>query len=130
VENARTRSLYHPRCGTNLASLSLLIMIPGMVVGSMISGPLGYSITLLVPVPALCVAFEIVMLGQKRIRMLLWPGMALQRLTVAHPGIHESRAGILALQAALAEHEKIEALRQGTVEEEMAATQLGARSAE
>ena len=57
-------------------------------------------ITLIVPLPALCVAFEIVMLGQKRMRAVLWPGMALQRLTVAFPGQHESKAGILALRSA------------------------------
>jgi uncharacterized protein YqhQ len=112
VENTATRSLYHPRCGTNLASLSLLLMIPSMVAGSMISGVLGYAITLAIPLPALCVAFEIVMLGQKRLRMVLWPGFLLQRLTVAKPGVLESQAGIFALEAALAEHEKIEARRQ------------------
>jgi hypothetical protein len=119
VENTTTQSLYHPRCGTNLASLSLLLMVPGMVAGSVISGPLGYVITLAIPLPALCVAFEIVMLGQKRMRMVLWPGLALQRLTVASPGVQESRAGILALEAALAEHEKIEASHQRPALEEV-----------
>jgi uncharacterized protein YqhQ len=116
VENTTTRSLYHPRCGTNLASLSLMLMIPGMVAGSMISGPVGYLVTLAVPLPALCIAFEIVMLGQKRMRAVLWPGLALQRLTVASPGAPESQAGILALVAALVEHEMIEARRQGLKE--------------
>jgi uncharacterized protein YqhQ len=109
VANARTRSLYHPRCGTNLASLSLLLMVPGMVAGSTVSGLLGYLITLAIPLPALCIAFEIVMLGQKRVPVVRWPGLALQRLTVAAPGDSESQAGILALKAALAQHEKIEA---------------------
>src|SRR5437588_151739 len=45
LENVTTRSLYHPRCGTNLAMLALLFMIPGMVVGSVISGFLGYLVT-------------------------------------------------------------------------------------
>jgi uncharacterized protein YqhQ len=111
VENAQTRSLYHPRCGTNLATLSLILMVPGMVIGSMMTGIVGYLITVAIPLPALCVAFEIVMLGQTRARAVLWPGLAFQRLTVATPGTIESLAGITALQAALVEHEKIEALQ-------------------
>jgi uncharacterized protein YqhQ len=109
VENARTRTLYHPRCGTNLATLSLLIMVPGMVIGSMISGMLGYIITVAIPLPALCIAFEIVMLGQNRLRAVLWPGLAFQRLTVAMPDPTESLAGIMALEAAITEHMRIEA---------------------
>lgn len=113
VENAQTRSLYHPRCGTNMATLALLLMVPGLVVGSMISGTLGYLLTLAVPLPALCIAFEMVLLGQSRLRVVLWPGLAFQRLTVARPGQVESLAGISALAAVLAEHERIEALRAG-----------------
>ncbi|PZS07835.1 MAG: hypothetical protein DLM70_03175 [Chloroflexi bacterium] len=114
-ENARTRTLYHPRCGTNLATLALIIMVPCMVVGSMLSGILGYVLTLAVPLPALCVAFEIIMLGQTRLRAVLWPGLAFQRLTVAMPGPTESAAGIAALCAALTEHVRVEAGREGQV---------------
>jgi uncharacterized protein YqhQ len=108
VENTSSRTLYHPRCGTNLAILAMLLMVPGMVLGSVVPGIIGYLITVAVPLPALCVAFEIVMWGQKRMRAVLWPGLAFQRLTVARPGIAESRAGIAALRAALAEHARIE----------------------
>jgi uncharacterized protein YqhQ len=111
VENARARSLYHPRCGTNLAILAIFLMLPGMVVGSVVPGIVGYCITLAVPLVALCVAFELVMLGQARVRAVLWPGLAFQRLTVATPGTVESLAGLTALQAALAEHVKVEATR-------------------
>lgn len=111
VENAVTRSLYHPRCGTNLATLAMILMVPGMVVGSLVSGYIGYFVTVAVPLPALCVAFEIVMLGQKRWKAVLWPGLAFQRLTVARPGPMESLAGITALSAALEQHVQIEAAR-------------------
>lgn len=111
VENARGRTLYHPRCGTNLAMLALLLMVPGMVLGSVVSGVIGYAITLAVPIPALCVAFEVVMFGQTRLRAVLWPGLAFQRLTVAMPGPLESLAGLTALRAALEEHGRIEADR-------------------
>ncbi|HZU11924.1 MAG TPA: DUF1385 domain-containing protein [Chloroflexota bacterium] len=110
VENTRKRTLYHPRCGTNLAMLAMLLMVPGMVLGSVISGYAGYVITVAVPLPALCIAFEMVMWGQNRLRPLLWPGLLFQRLTVAMPGLAESRAGIAALEAALAEHARIERL--------------------
>jgi uncharacterized protein YqhQ len=113
VENASTRTLYHPRCGTNLATLAMVLMVPGMVVGSLVSGWIGYIVTVGVPLPALCVAFEIVMLGQKRWRAVLWPGLAFQRLTVARPGPVESLAGITALRAALEQHLQIERARSG-----------------
>lgn len=112
VENASQCTLYHPRCGTNLATLALVLMIPGMVLGSLMHGYLGYLMTVAVPLPAMCVAFEIVMLGQKRLRQVLWPGLALQRLTVARPGYAESVAGLAALKAALAEHARAESSEQ------------------
>lgn len=120
VENAQLRTLYHPRCGTNLAVLALLLMVPGMVLGAVLSGVVGYIITVMVPLPALCVAFEIVMWGQTRMRAVLWPGLAFQRLTVARPGVMESTAGILALQAALDHHVRIDASRQAAAEPEQA----------
>lgn len=113
-ENAATRTLYHPRCGTNLAMLALVLMIPGMIAGSLIAGFFGYLVTVAVPLPAMCVAFEIVMLGQKRMPMVLWPGLAFQRLTVARPGARESEAGVMALRAALLEHARVATLRAGT----------------
>jgi hypothetical protein len=86
-------------------------MVPGMVAGSLISGMAGYLLTLAAPIPALCIAFEIVMLGQKRLKPVLWPGLAFQRLTVATPGPAESLAGVTALRAVLAEHARIQAVR-------------------
>jgi uncharacterized protein YqhQ len=116
IENTRSRTLYHPRCGTNLAILAMVFMVPGMVFGSVMPGVVGYLITLLIPLPAMCVAFEIVMLGQKSaLRALLWPGLAFQRLTVAMPGPAESKAGIVALQGALAEHARVAAERAAAV---------------
>ena len=112
VENTVSRTLYHPRCGTNLAVLAMALMVPGMVLGSVMAGVIGYVITLLIPLPAMCIAFEIVMLGQKRaLRALLWPGLAFQRLTVAMPRRAESVAGIVALTAALKEHARVAAER-------------------
>lgn len=107
VENTSRQTLYHPRCGTNLATLSLVFMVPGMVLGSALSGVLGYILTVAIPLPALCVAFEIVMLGQKRFKGVLWPGLMFQHLTVARPDVQESRAGIIALQSALAMHARV-----------------------
>jgi uncharacterized protein YqhQ len=134
VENAATRTLFHPRCGTNLATVAMVLMIPGMVVGSLLSGVLGYVVMVAVPLPALCIAFEIVTLGQTRLRAVLWPGLALQRLTVSKPGPVESLAGITALQAALAEHVRVEAAReqvpQTTPVAEAAGDQAGAHAAQ
>lgn len=112
IENTSSCSLYHPRCGTNLATLAMVLMVPGMVLGSVLSGFVGYLVTVAVPLPAMCVAFEIVMLGQNRFRAVLWPGLAFQRLTVARPGPSESLAGITALRAALTEHAMAQATRE------------------
>lgn len=131
VANASTRTLYHPRCGTNLAILAMLLMVPAMVVGSILSGIAGYVLTVASPLPAMCVAFEIVMLGQSRLRPVLWPGLAFQRLTVARPGLRESQAGIAALAAALTEHARVQTLRQSVVEApELSLAQAGAHPAE
>lgn len=131
VENTSTRTLYHPRCGTNLATLSMVIMVPGMVFGSLVAGIFGYIITVAVPLAALCIAFEIVMLGQTRMRAVLWPGMAFQRLTVARPGPSESLAGITALEAALAEHVRVAASREVAHQTmPVAHTQISAHPAE
>jgi uncharacterized protein YqhQ len=89
----------------------MVLMVPGMVAGSLVSGWIGYLVTVAVPLPALCIAFEIVMLGQKRWKAVLWPGLAFQRLTVARPGPIESLAGITALSAALEQHVQIETAR-------------------
>jgi uncharacterized protein YqhQ len=126
-ENAITRTLYHPRCGTNLATLAMIFMVPGMVLGTILPGIVGYTVTLLVPLPAMCVAFEIVMLAQNRMRIILWPGLAFQRLTVAMPGPAESLAGITALRAALTEHARIEAQKLANTSRDL--TTAGARSA-
>jgi uncharacterized protein YqhQ len=99
------------------------------VLGTVISGIPGYLITLAVPLVALCVAFEIVMLGQTKLRAVLWPGLAFQRLTVAMPGPRESLAGITALQAALAEHVKVVALRAAAAQAVAPAT-AGAHAAQ
>jgi uncharacterized protein YqhQ len=123
VENTQRQTLYHPRCGTNLATLAIILMLPGMAFGSVLPGVFGYLVTFVVPIVALCIAFEMMMLGQKRVRMMLWPGLAFQRLTVATPQAVESIAGIMALQAALTEHLRIESLR-------AASTKVGAHAAQ
>lgn len=110
--NARSQTLYHPRCGTNLSVFALLLMVPGMVFGATLGGALGWLVTVLVPIFALCFAFEMVMWAMKRYPKILLPGLAFQRLTVAMPDPAESAAGLAALIAALAEHARIEAARQ------------------
>ena len=44
-----------------------------LVIGSLMSGFAGYLVTVFAPIPALCVAFEVVMLGQTRMRAVLLP---------------------------------------------------------
>ncbi|MBV9281186.1 MAG: hypothetical protein JOZ41_13980 [Chloroflexi bacterium] len=70
------------------------------------------------------------MLGQTKLRAVLWPGLAFQRLTVARPGPLESLAGITALRAALAEHVKVQAERERVAMAAPRMAQMGAHPAE
>jgi uncharacterized protein YqhQ len=105
-ENAQRYSRFHPRCGT---SFLLLVMIVAIVVFA----PLGkldwqwlfVSRVLGIPVVA-GLAFELIKwFGKNRTRrwarVLMWPGMQLQRLTTREPDLSQLAVAIAALEAVL-----------------------------
>jgi uncharacterized protein YqhQ len=106
-ENAQRFSRFHPRCGT---SFLLLVMIVAIVVFA----PLGkldwhwLFISRIVGIPIVAgLAFELIKwFGKNRTkrwaRVLMWPGIQLQRLTTREPDLSQLAVAIAALQGVLA----------------------------
>ncbi|MDO9354616.1 MAG: DUF1385 domain-containing protein [Solirubrobacteraceae bacterium] len=108
-ENAARFSRLHPRCGT---SFMLIVMIVSVVVfaplGSLPLGWLLLSRVLGIPLVA-GLAFEAIKwMGRNRelrvARVLMWPGMQLQRMTTREPTADQLAVAIAALEKVL-EHE-------------------------
>src|SRR3954452_4101632 len=106
-ENAKQYSRLHPRCGT---SFLLLVMVVAIVVFA----PLGklalpwLLISRVLGIPLVAgLAFELIKwFGRNRTkrwaRVLMWPGMQLQRLTTREPDLSQLAVAIAALEAVLA----------------------------
>jgi uncharacterized protein YqhQ len=106
-ENAQRFSRLHPRCGT---SFLLIVMIVALFVFAPLGRPAWYwlfaSRVLGIPVVA-GIAFEIIKLfGKNRskrwARILMWPGMQLQKLTTRPPSLDQLAVAIASMEAVLA----------------------------
>ena len=106
-ENAQRYSRFHPRCGT---SFLLLVMVVAIVVFAPL-GKLDWQwlfISRIVGIPIVAgLAFELIKwFGKNRTkrwaRILMWPGIQLQRLTTREPDLSQLAVAIAALQAVLA----------------------------
>ena len=106
-ENAKQFSRLHPRCGT---SFLLIVMIVAIFVFAPLGRPDWYilfaSRVLGIPIVA-GIAFELIKLfGKHRTkrwaRILMWPGMQLQKLTTREPDLTQLAVAIAALEAVLA----------------------------
>ena len=106
-ENAQQYSRFHPRCGT---SFLLLVMIVAIVVFAPL-GKLDWQwlfVSRILGIPVVAgLAFELIKwFGKNRAkrwaRVLMWPGMQLQRLTTREPDLPQLAVAIAALQAVLA----------------------------
>ena len=106
-ENAQRFSRLHPRCGT---SFLLLVMIVAIFVFAPLGRPVWYVlfISRVVGIPIVAgLAFELIKLfGRNRTkrwaRVLMWPGMQLQKLTTREPDLTQLAVAIAALEAVLA----------------------------
>jgi uncharacterized protein YqhQ len=106
-ENAKQFSRLHPRCGT-----SFLLIV--MIVAIFVFAPLGRPdwwvliVSRIVGIPIVAgLAFELIKLfGKNRTkrwaRILMWPGMQLQKLTTREPDLTQLAVAIAALEAVLA----------------------------
>lgn len=102
VENVKRYSRFNPRCGT---SFLLLVMIIAIIMFTIVSGPwyieLGARI-LLIPVVA-GIAYELIKLSSKYcnnpiVRILVAPGLWLQRITTKEPTDEQLEVAIRALK--------------------------------
>ena len=107
VENARTKSTLHPRCGT---SFLLFVMAISIFVFSLIPSTAHFTIkfgarVVLIPLIA-GLAYEVIRfsarhLDSKMCRALITPGLWLQRITTKEPDDKQLEIAIIALKEAL-----------------------------
>jgi uncharacterized protein YqhQ len=109
VENARGQSRLHPRCGT---SFLLFVLLVSIVLFALIPKTAPFLIKFggrLVLVPLIAgLSYEVLRLTAKRsnspvFRVLVAPGLALQRITTQEPTDDMLEVAIVALQEALRE---------------------------
>ncbi len=109
VENARVQSRLHPRCGT---SFLLFVLLVSIVLFALIPKTAPFLVKFggrLVLVPLIAgLSYEVLRLTAKRssspvFRLLVAPGLALQRITTQEPTDDMLEVAIVALQEALRE---------------------------
>jgi len=106
-ENAQRFSRLHPRCGT---SFLLIVMVVAIFVFAPIGLPAWYWLVLtrILGVPLIAgISFELIKFaGRNRrrgwVRVLMWPGLQLQRLTTREPDTDQLAVASAALEAVLA----------------------------
>lgn len=107
VENARTKSTLHPRCGT---SFLMFVMAISIVVFSLIPSSAHFAIkfgarVVLIPLIA-GLAYEVIRFSARHLanpacRLLIRPGLWLQRITTKEPDDKQLEIAIVALKEAL-----------------------------
>jgi uncharacterized protein YqhQ len=105
--NAQRFSRLHPRCGT---SFLLVVMIVAIFVFAPIGLPSWWIllITRITGVPLIAgISFEIIKFaGRNRarpwVRLVMWPGLQLQKLTTREPDLDQLAVAIAAMDAVLA----------------------------
>src|SRR5215210_3565976 len=109
-ENAGRFSRLHPRCGT---SFLLIVMIVAIFLFAPIGLPAWYWLVLsrILGVPLIAgISFEIIKFaGRNRrkrwVRVVMWPGLMLQKLTTREPDHDQLAVAIAAMEAVLAVEE-------------------------
>jgi uncharacterized protein YqhQ len=108
VENARTKSTLHPRCGT---SFLLFVMAISILVFSLVPSTAPFAVKVgarIVLIPLIAgLAYEVIRfsarhLGNPVCRALTRPGMWLQKITTKEPDDRQLEVAIIALKTALA----------------------------
>jgi uncharacterized protein YqhQ len=107
VENARTKSTLHPRCGT---SFLMFVMAISILVFSLIPSTAHFMVkfgarVVLIPLIA-GLAYEVIRFSARHLknpacRLLVKPGMWLQRITTKEPDDKQLEIAIIALKEAL-----------------------------
>ncbi|MHB0938402.1 MAG: DUF1385 domain-containing protein [Armatimonadota bacterium] len=107
VDGARGYSRIHPRCGT---SFLFLVFVVGILIHALIGFPDNTALRLLsrlvLLLPIAGIAYELIRLagrfrGSWLLRVLVFPGMLLQRLTTAEPDDSQVEVALQALRGVL-----------------------------
>jgi uncharacterized protein YqhQ len=108
VENARKKSTLHPRCGT---SFLMFVMAISILVFSLVPSTMPFAVKFLarvVLIPLIAgLAYEVIRFSARHLdsaacRMLITPGLWLQRITTKEPDDSQLEVAIVALKTALA----------------------------
>jgi len=107
VEGAKKYSRIHPRCGS---SFMFLFFIMGIIIHSLIGWPEDIAVRLisriiLIPIIA-GVAYEMIKLSGKfrnsiLLKLLIWPGLLLQKITTAEPTDEQIEVAIASLNGVI-----------------------------
>ena len=105
VENVRSFTTLHPRCGTNFV---LLVLLTSILVFSFFGRPpfLQRVLTHLALLPVVSgISYELIKLAarNKLVRVLVYPGLLLQKLTTREPDDSQIEVAIKALNTVLAQ---------------------------
>ncbi len=107
VENARTKSTLHPRCGT---SFLMFVMVISILVFSFVPSTMPFAVKFaarIVLIPLIAgLAYEIIRFSARHLanpvcRLLTRPGMWLQKITTKEPDDSQLEIAIVALKEAL-----------------------------
>ena len=129
VENVKKYSTFHPRCGTSFLMIVMLISLFFFAIVDTIiilwTGHISLITRLAVHLPLIPVvaglSYEALKASANNIdnalvRLLIAPGLGLQRITTSEPDARQMEVGIVALQAALGEDYKEELTAEPVVE--------------
>lgn len=116
VENARAHSRFHPRCGTSFMFLVILLgvvvfsaffpLVPQLVDNRILNQALYVLIKIPLMFPIAGLAYEAQRLsarapGHPLVRLVIWPGLALQRITTVEPDDSMLEVALLSLRSVL-----------------------------
>ena len=109
LEHAKQYSRIHPRCGT---SFLFLFFIVGIIVHALIGwpeNPIVRMVSRLILIPIIAgIAYELIRLSgrfrnSRLLRVLIWPGLLLQRLTTAEPSDEQIAVALHSMRSVLEE---------------------------
>ncbi len=116
VANAREHSRFHPRCGTSFIFMVILVsilvfsmvfpLIPKLVENALLNQVLYVFIKIPLMFPIAGLAYELQRLSSKApdnpiVKFLIWPGLALQRITTVEPDDEMLEVALLSLRKVL-----------------------------
>jgi len=127
VEYARRHGTCHPRCGTSFLLVVLLVslliftiffpLVPPLTKPGIINNLIQVLVKVALMFPIAALSYEIIRWGGRDphhplARVLLWPGLATQRLTTQEPDDSQLEVALEALKAVLAREEQAKAALQ------------------